>query len=106
MSDKRTIRFISVADFGRIADEFAKALHPKDAMICEIHALRAERDTLRDEGDRLRTFVFVSGRRWGKSACGIWIKKYGPRSGVPTPEALADFAELTEAYNALPKVQP
>lgn len=97
MSDKRTIRFISVADFGRIADEFAKALHPKDAMICEIHALRAERDTLRDEGDRLRTFVFVSGR---------WIKKYGPRSGVPTPEALADFAELTEAYNALPKVQP
>ena len=88
------------------------------AILTEVDTLRAERDKLRDqwsdllieqtrlmamrdeaiaERDKLRTFVFVSGR---------WIKKYGPRSGVPTPEALADFAELTEAYNALPKVQP
>jgi hypothetical protein len=61
-----------------------------ESLLKEIHALRAERDTL-------RTFVFVSGR---------WVKKYCPRNGVPTPEALKDFAELTEAYNALPKVQP
>ena len=43
MTDKRTLRSISAADFGRIADEFAT----KDAMIFEIHALRAERDALR-----------------------------------------------------------
>ena len=89
MTKPRVIRSISAADFASIADEFAKNLHPKDAMIFEIHALRAERD-------RLRTFVSVSGQ---------WIKKYGPRNGVPTPEALKDFAELMEAYNAL-AVQP
>lgn len=49
MTDKRTIRSISAADFARISDEFAKHLHPKDAMIFEIHALRAERDALRDQ---------------------------------------------------------
>ena len=85
MTEPRVIRSISAADFASIADEFAN----KDGMIFEIHALRAERD-------RLRTFVFVSGQ---------WIKKYGPRNGVPTPEALKDFAELMEAYNAL-SVQP
>ena len=89
MTKPRVIRSISAADFALISDEFAKNLHPKDAMIFEIHALRAERD-------RLRTFVFVSGR---------WIKKYGTYNAVPTPEALEDFGELMEAYNAL-AVQP
>ena len=85
MTKPRVIRSISAADFASIADEFAN----KDGMIFEIHALRAERD-------RLRTFVFVSGR---------WIKKYGTYNAVPTPEALEDFGELMEAYNAL-AVQP
>ena len=86
---QRRLRSISAKDFALISDEFAKNLHPTDSMICEIHALRAERD-------RLRTFVSVSGR---------WVKKYGTYNAVPTPEALEDFGELMEAYNAL-KVQP
>jgi hypothetical protein len=45
-TEPRVIRSISAADFARISDEFAKTLHPNDAMICEIHALRAERDAL------------------------------------------------------------
>ena len=85
MTKPRVIRSISAADFASIADEFAN----KDGMIFEIHALRAERD-------RLRTFVSVSGR---------WVKKYGTYNAVPTPEALEDFGELMEAYNAL-EVQP
>lgn len=60
-----------------------------ESLLKEIHALRAERD-------RLRTFVSVSGR---------WVKKYGTYNAVPTPEALEDFGELMEAYNAL-AVQP
>lgn len=49
MTEPRVIRSISAADFARISDEFAKTQHPKDAMIFEIHALRAERDALRKE---------------------------------------------------------
>ena len=49
MTEPRVIRSISAADFARIFDEFAKHPHPKDAMIFEIHALRAERDALRKE---------------------------------------------------------
>jgi hypothetical protein len=86
MKEPRVIRSISAADFAHISDEFAKTQHPKDAMIFEIHALRAERDAL-------RTFVSVSGR---------WISKYGTYNAVPTPEALEDFGELMQAYNALP----
>jgi hypothetical protein len=85
MTEPRVIRSISAADFARISDEFAKTMHPKDAMIFEIHALRAERDAL-------RTFVSVSGR---------WVRKYGTYNAVPTPEALEDFGELMQAYNAL-----
>jgi hypothetical protein len=47
-TEPRVIRSISAANFARISDEFAKTLHPNDAMICEIHALRAERDALRN----------------------------------------------------------
>lgn len=53
MTEQRVIRSISAADFARISDEFAKTLHPKDAMIFEIHALRAERDALRLDAARL-----------------------------------------------------
>ena len=57
MTEPRVIRSISAANFALISDEFAKNLHPKDAMIFEIHALRAERDALRK---RLDEWV-----RWG-----------------------------------------
>ena len=46
---QRRLRSISAKDFALISDEFAKNLHPTDSMICEIHALRAERDALRKE---------------------------------------------------------
>ena len=48
MTEPRVIRSISAANFALISDEFAKHPHPKDAMIFEIHALRAERDALRE----------------------------------------------------------
>ena len=86
---QRRLRSISAKDFALISDEFAKNLHPTDSMICEIHALRAERDAL-------RTFVFVSGQ---------WISKYGTYNAVSTPEAWKDLGLLVQAYNAL-KVQP
>lgn len=65
-------------------------------MLIEQERLVAQRDDAIAERDALRTFVFVSGR---------WIKKYGTYNAVPTPEALEDFGELMEAYNAL-AVQP
>jgi len=82
---ERRLRSISAADFALISDEFAKTLHPKDAMIVEIHALRAERDAL-------RTFVFVSGQ---------WISKYGTYDAVSTPESWKDFSLLMQAYNTM-----
>jgi hypothetical protein len=50
---ERRLRSISAADFALISDEFAKTLHPKDAMIVEIHALRAECDALRKVDDAM-----------------------------------------------------
>jgi hypothetical protein len=52
-TEPRVIRSISAADFARISDEFAKTLLPYDAMICEIHAIRAERDALPKDAARL-----------------------------------------------------
>ena len=57
MTKPRVIRSISAADFALISDEFAKNLHPKDAMIFEIHALRTERGALRAEVQRLQALV-------------------------------------------------
>jgi uncharacterized coiled-coil DUF342 family protein len=56
-TEPRVIRSISAADFARISDEFAKTLLPYDAMICEIHALRAERDALRTTGETVTLSV-------------------------------------------------
>lgn len=50
MTKPRVIRSMSAADFASIADEFAN----KDGMIFEIHAIRAERDALDKEVQRLR----------------------------------------------------
>ena len=82
---QRRLRSISAKDFALISDEFAKNLHPTDSMICEIHALRAERDALR--------------------VCVRILSKYGTYNAVSTPEAWKDLGLLVQAYNAL-KVQP
>lgn len=59
MTEPRVIRSIIAADFARIFDEFAKHPHPKDAMIFEIHALRTERDALREDAARLREAIDI-----------------------------------------------
>jgi hypothetical protein len=105
-------------DYAKANPDASTALH--DALIVaegQRDQLRAERDAavqdatrqldlrwdanrelvaLQREADALRKFVSVSGR---------WVRKYGTYNAVPTPEALEDFGELMQAYNAL-EVQP
>lgn len=108
MTEPRVIRSISAADFALISDEFAKNLHPKDAMIFEIHALRAERDALRKDAARLdwlesRSSFLV--HQWQGGGYTLTLPQ-PPIDGVrPPPIGVAGDA-FRQAIDAALAVQP
>ena len=104
MTNPRKFRSISAADFALISDEFAKNLHPKDAMIFEIHALRAERDALRKDAALLDAFQAEHERF--DPVCALVVKVKHDRNGSDWANVAGDVrAALAAALSAL-EVQP